>query len=113
MQDSSFGESVSTLQFGARVSEISLGAAKKNVESGALFEARELAKGAEGAAAHEQAKCRGAEARARTAEGQLDSANREIERLRVRKGFGRVLHQTQNCAISLVWQMGPKCLRDS
>lgn len=54
VQDSSFGESVSTLQFGARVSEISLGAAKKNVESGALFEARELARGAEGAVEREQ-----------------------------------------------------------
>lgn len=44
MQESSFGESVSTLGFGARVSEISLGAAKKNVESGAIFEAKEAAR---------------------------------------------------------------------
>lgn len=44
MQESSFGESVSTLGFGARVSEISLGAAKRNVESGAIFEAKEAAR---------------------------------------------------------------------
>lgn len=48
LQESSHGESISTLQFGARVSEISLGAAKKNVESGAIFEAREQAKTADG-----------------------------------------------------------------
>ncbi len=35
---------MSTLGFGARVSEISLGAAKKNVESGAIFEAKEAAR---------------------------------------------------------------------
>lgn len=44
MQESSYGESVSTLGFGSRVSEISLGAAKKNVESGAIFEAKEAAR---------------------------------------------------------------------
>ncbi|EIE19659.1 kinesin-domain-containing protein, partial [Coccomyxa subellipsoidea C-169] len=42
--ESSYGESVSTLGFGSRVSEISLGAAKKNVESGAIFEAKEAAR---------------------------------------------------------------------
>ncbi len=42
-QESSYGESVSTLAFGARVSEITLGAARKHSESGALFEAREAA----------------------------------------------------------------------
>lgn len=41
VQESSFGESVSTLGFGARVSEVCLGAAKRNCESGAVFEARE------------------------------------------------------------------------
>ncbi len=42
-QESSYGETVSTLAFGARVSDISLGAARKHCESGALFEAREAA----------------------------------------------------------------------
>lgn len=42
-QESSYGESVSTLAFGARVSEITLGAARKHCESGALFDAREAA----------------------------------------------------------------------
>ncbi len=34
---------MSTLGFGARVSEITLGAARRNVESGAIFEAKEAA----------------------------------------------------------------------
>ncbi|KAK9862343.1 hypothetical protein WJX84_009346 [Apatococcus fuscideae] len=38
---SSHGESVSTLQFGSRVSEVTLGQAKKNSESGRVFEAKE------------------------------------------------------------------------
>ena len=38
---SSFGESVSTLKFGARVSEITLGAASKNIERGSPLEIKE------------------------------------------------------------------------
>ncbi|KAK9837800.1 hypothetical protein WJX74_005282 [Apatococcus lobatus] len=38
---SSHGESVSTLAFGSRVSEVTLGQAKKNSESGRVFEAKE------------------------------------------------------------------------
>lgn len=44
MQESSYGESISTLGFGSRVSEITLGAAKRNTESGAIFEAKETAR---------------------------------------------------------------------
>ena len=44
MQESSHGESISTLGFGSRVSEITLGAAKRNTESGAIFEAKESAR---------------------------------------------------------------------
>ena len=44
VQETSFGESVSTLGFGARVSEVCLGAAKRNCESGAVFEAKETAR---------------------------------------------------------------------
>lgn len=83
LQETSFGESISTLQFGARVSEISLGAAKKNVESGAIFEARELARSTDAAMAVEANARKTAEGRVRTAEQQLDAANHEIERLRV------------------------------
>ena len=43
VQASSYGETLSTLGFGARVSQISLGAARNNVESGAVFDAREAA----------------------------------------------------------------------
>lgn len=38
---SSFGESLSTLKFGARVSDITLGQAKRNVEAGSTLQARE------------------------------------------------------------------------
>ena len=44
LQESSHGESISTLGFGSRVSEITLGAAKRNTESGAIFEAKETAR---------------------------------------------------------------------
>ena len=44
VQESSYGESISTLGFGSRVSEITLGAAKRNTESGAIFEAKETAR---------------------------------------------------------------------
>ena len=47
VQESSHGESVSTLGFGARVSEITLGAAKRNTESGAIFDAKEAVRRAE------------------------------------------------------------------
>lgn len=47
VQESSHGESISTLGFGARVSEITLGAARRNTESGAIFEAKEAARRAE------------------------------------------------------------------
>ena len=46
-QESSHGESISTLGFGARVSEITLGAAKRNTESGAIFDAKEAVRRAE------------------------------------------------------------------
>jgi Kinesin motor domain len=39
-ESSSFGESVSTLKFGARVSEITLGQAKRNVEAGSVLDAK-------------------------------------------------------------------------
>ena len=42
MQETSAAESQSTMQFGARVSEITLGAAKKNTESSAMLDAREV-----------------------------------------------------------------------
>lgn len=41
LQESSYGESVSTLGFGSRVSEITLGAAQKHCESSHIFDARE------------------------------------------------------------------------
>ncbi len=44
LQESSYGESISTLGFGSRVSEITLGPAKRNTESGAIFEAKETAR---------------------------------------------------------------------
>ena len=41
-EESSVSESLSTLNFGKGVTEITLGAAKRNVESGAVWEAREM-----------------------------------------------------------------------
>jgi hypothetical protein len=43
LQMSSVSETLSTLNFGKGVTEITLGAAKKNAESGAVFEAKERA----------------------------------------------------------------------
>lgn len=40
-QETSYGESVSTLGFGSRVSEITLGAARRHCESSQIFDARE------------------------------------------------------------------------
>ena len=83
VQESSHSESLSTLAFGGRVSEIALGAAKKNVESGAIFEAREAAKGMDAAASRERQARKGAESRASTAEAALEAARREVETLQV------------------------------
>ena len=83
MQESSHSESMSTLAFGGRVSEIALGAAKKNVESGAVFEAREAARGLDAAVGSERQARKGAESRAAAAEKALASARSDLERLQV------------------------------
>ena len=83
-QESSHSESLSTLAFGGRVSEIALGAAKKNVESGAIFEAREAAKGMDAAASRERQARKGAESRAAAAEAALEAARRDVNSLQVR-----------------------------
>ena len=83
LQESSHSESMSTLAFGGRVSEIALGAAKKNVESGAVFEAREAARGAEGAINSERRARKDAEGRASAAEAALASAHTDVDRLQV------------------------------
>ncbi|KAK9798229.1 hypothetical protein WJX73_010651 [Symbiochloris irregularis] len=80
-EESSHGESISTLQFGARVKEISLGAAKKNVESGAIFEAREQARTADSLVAAEASKRRFAESQLEEAMSQLEMERRNTERL--------------------------------
>lgn len=53
-QETSHGESVSTLGFGSRVSEITLGAAKKNVETAALLRTKETLVQAQQQAAEER-----------------------------------------------------------
>ena len=66
------------------MSEIALGAAKKNVESGAIFEAREAAKGMDAAASRERQARKGAESRAAAAEAALEAARRDVDSLQVR-----------------------------
>ena len=82
-QESSYSESMSTLAFGGRVSEIALGAPKKNVESGAVFAAREAARGLDAAVGSERQARREAESRAAAAERSLASARSEVDRLQV------------------------------
>ena len=65
------------------MSEIALGAAKKNVESGALFEAQEAAKGMDAAAGRERQARKGAESRAVSAEAALEAARRDVDQLQV------------------------------
>ena len=97
MQVSSHGESVSTLQFGSRVSEVTLGQAKKNSESGRVFEAKEALQRLEreaGNARSEAALMREEMELARqAAQDERDAMEREMAQLKVLPSF--YLHRLQ------------------
>ena len=86
-QVSSHGESVSTLAFGSRVSEVTLGQAKKNSESGRVFEAREALARLEREAGHarsEAAQMREEMELARqAAQDERDAMEQELAQLKV------------------------------
>ncbi len=79
---------MSTLQFGSRVSEVTLGQAKKNSESGRVFEAKEALARLEreaGNARSEAAQMREEMEMARmVAEEERDAMEREMAQLKVR-----------------------------
>lgn len=86
-QVSSHGESVSTLAFGSRVSEVTLGQAKKNSESGRVFEAKEALARLEREAGHarsEAAQMREeVEMTRRAARDERDAMEQEMAQLKV------------------------------
>ena len=87
VQVSSHGESVSTLAFGSRVSEVTLGQAKKNSESGRVFEAKEALARLEREAGHarsEAAQMREEmELTRRAAQDERDAMEQEMAQLKV------------------------------